>query len=68
MFIIYFTMCYFNLSIYQFIYLSIYLSIPISICREVAMDLIDEYKAAEKMDYVTWGGAGPDMGAAAGGM
>ena len=23
--------------------------------HEVAMDLIAEYKAAEKMDYVTWG-------------
>jgi hypothetical protein len=25
--------------------------------REVVMDLIEEYKAAEKPDYVTWGGS-----------
>ena len=25
--------------------------------KEVVVDLIDEYKAAEKMDYVTWGGS-----------
>ena len=26
-------------------------------CREVVIDLIEEYKAAERMDYVTWGGS-----------
>ena len=25
--------------------------------REVVTDLIEEYKAAEKADYVTWGGS-----------
>jgi len=26
-------------------------------CREVVTDLIEEYKAAERPDYVTWGGS-----------
>jgi len=26
-------------------------------CREVVTDLIEEYKAAEQPDYVTWGGS-----------
>lgn len=29
-----------------------------SLRREVVMDLIDEYKAAERADYVTYGGSG----------
>ncbi len=31
--------------------------IPRRVCREVVTDLIEEYKAAERPDYVTWGGS-----------
>ncbi|KAJ1407851.1 hypothetical protein B484DRAFT_202038 [Ochromonadaceae sp. CCMP2298] len=34
--------------------------------REVVTDLIEEYKAAERPDYVTWGGAGSGGGGGGG--
>ena len=34
--------------------------------REVVTDLIEEYKAAEQPDYVTWGGSSSSSGSAAG--
>ena len=35
--------------------------------REVVTDLIEEYKAAEQPDYVTWGGSSSSSGSAAAG-
>jgi hypothetical protein len=33
-----------------------------SYCREVVTDLIEEYKAAERPDYVTWGSSASSSG------
>jgi hypothetical protein len=34
--------------------------------RQVVTDLIEEYKAAERPDYVTWGGGSGSSASAAG--
>ena len=38
----------------------------LSFPREVVTDLIEEYKAAEQPDYVTWGGSSSGSAAACG--
>jgi hypothetical protein len=50
-------MCYFPPSAYLFCF-------DTTVCREVVMDLIEEYRAAERADYVTYGSS--SSGGAAG--
>lgn len=41
-----------------FVCVSLKLSWTIRPCRQVVQELIDEYRAAERADYITWAGAG----------
>lgn len=47
---------------------ALFLVVPAWLHREVVTDLIDEYKAAERADYVTYGGSGSGSGSAGAGM